>query len=202
MSYNFKPVYCCRCETRAGGGARSLTKDVPPEGYCAYLGCFGLHLPPKLACKNHRSVWNYQLRSAGVHWSGRLAMLTLNIMYLLPGCCMYYNDAMLFCSMQAGSEAPIHPQTPPAVLAVILKHPAVAKYLSGHLEPFCAAASDSQITRLLVQMLVARSAPGVSEDTDGTILQLTRPFLDRSVYSNALPATFLDCIILLTSLHV
>lgn len=87
---------------------------------------------------------------------------------------------MQFClAMQAGSEASIHPHIPSAVFAAILKHPAVADYLDSPWDLFCAAASDKQITQLLLQMLAGRAAPGVSKETDGIISRLTRPYLDR-----------------------
>ncbi|BDA47572.1 probable nucleolar pre-ribosomal-associated protein 1 at C-terminar half [Coccomyxa sp. Obi] len=84
-------------------------------------------------------------------------------------------------ALQAGSEASIHPHTSPAVVAAILKHPAVADYLNSPRDALCASASDKQITRLLLQMIAGRTAPGVSKDIDGIISQLTRPHLDRAV---------------------
>ncbi|CAL8471989.1 g11531 [Coccomyxa elongata] len=84
-------------------------------------------------------------------------------------------------ALQAGSKASIHPHIPSAVFAAILKHPAVADYLESPRDFFCPAASDEQITQLLLQMLAGRSAPGVSKETDGIISQLTRPYLDRAV---------------------
>lgn len=81
--------------------------------------------------------------------------------------------------MQAGSEASIHPHVPPAVVAAILRHPAVADYLNSPQDPLCAAASDKQITQLLLQMLAGRTAPGVSKETVVIIAQLTKPYLDR-----------------------
>lgn len=85
-----------------------------------------------------------------------------------------------FClAMQAGSKATIHPNTPPATLAAILKHPAVADFLNRPEDALCAASEDKQITGLLLQMLAGRTVPGVSADVNGIISQLTRPYLDR-----------------------